>query len=114
MAVKDTTVRKYSMTLKKSSVKTLIQQLDDGLKARDYKVLLLLLTELDGYVPTGRRTRGDKYDPCNFTPIDIGEIARTLDCSKKKVKKSIETLLYYDIIEEGVNDTKGEGFRFTF
>lgn len=77
----------------------------------DYKVFLLLLTQLEGYaIPL----KGNYTDPMNFKIIDIKTMSDTIGISKKKVKKSIDDLCFEGILEEGSNDTIKKGYRFTF
>lgn len=42
------------------------------------------------------------------------EMSRTLDISKKKVKRSLEVLVNECIIEKGGTSTTKNGYRFTF
>ena len=85
------------------------------LTKKDYKVFLMLLTELNGY--DNNRRYDDNYDakdPMNFTKIDAEQIAKRLDMSKSDVKKSIKTLLHEGIIEKGDTSHIKNGYRFTF
>lgn len=84
---------------------------DDMLSKKDYKVLLCLFTELDGWAPSV--TRYTK-DPLNFKKIDIKAISQVLGIDKKEIKKSIRTLIEARIIECGDSDTLKDGYRFTF
>ena len=79
----------------------------------DFRVFLVLLTQLEGY-SMPKNLRADSKDPLNFKIIDIEAIADTLSLSKKKVKKSINYLQDEGIIEEGGNETVTSGYRFTF
>ena len=80
------------------------------LKKKDYQVLLVLFTELDGWSPGKRYTK----DPLNFKKLDISMISNTLRFDKKQVKKSLAVLLDEYIIEDGYSDTVKNGYRFTF
>lgn len=83
------------------------------LKKTDYRIFLMLLTELEGYsVPSGRRTT--RPDPCNFIKIDTEQIAEDLDLEETDVKKSIKKLLNEGIIEKGKTNSITNGYRFTF
>lgn len=82
-----------------------IASLDLGKK--DYKVLVVLFTQLDGW-------GGGTNDPLNYKKIDINSIAQTLSLKKKDVRASIDTLLDEGLIELGDNDTVRYGYRFTF
>jgi transposase len=86
---------------------------NEDLSKTDYKVFLMLLTELNGYSPS----KSDKYgenDPKIFTKIDTEQIAKHLDISEKKVKESIKTLKDQGIIEKGNTKNMKNGYRFTF
>ena len=79
----------------------------------DYRVFLVLLSQLEGYsVP--KTFHKNHKDPLNFKIIDIEAISELLYMSKKKVKKCIRYLHEEGIIEEGGNDTIKSGYRFTF
>ena len=86
---------------------------DTEYSKKDYKVLLILLSQLDGYTVPLKVTQNHK-DPLNFKILDIEKMADTLSMSKKEVKKSIEKLHDDGIIEKGSNDTIKNGYRFTF
>ena len=79
----------------------------------DFRVFLILLTQLEGY-SLPKNLRADHKDPMNFKMIDLGQISDTLNLSKKKVKKSINYLLDEGLLEEGYNETVSSGYRFTF
>ena len=86
---------------------------DNTLSKKDFKVLLLLFTQLDGYrTPFGYERSTN--DPLNFSIIDIKTISETLNMSKKTVKKCIDNIHYEGYIEKGSNDTISNGYRFTF
>lgn len=78
---------------------------------KDYRVLLCLFTELDGWAPSPKR---ETKDPKNFKKIDIKSIASKLNISKKDVKKSLKNLMDSNIIEDGSSDTISNGYRFQF
>ena len=79
----------------------------------ELRVILILLTQLEGYcVP--KTMHGSHKDPLNFKIIDIDTIADSLCLSKKKVKKCIEHIHDEGLIEEGSNETINSGYRFTF
>lgn len=83
------------------------------LNKKDYKVFLMLLTELDGYSkPKGNKI--DNPDPKNFTKVDAERIADKLDLGEDDVKKSIKKLLNEGIIEKGNTTNMKNGYRFTF
>ena len=83
------------------------------LNKKDYRVFLMLLTELDGYSAPKRRTYEDE-DPQNFTKIDSEQIADYLDMDESDVKKSIKKLINEGIIEKGNTPNMKNGYRFTF
>lgn len=81
----------------------------------DYRVLIMLFTQLDGYYCTYDSLNNNKYhDPKNFKKIDVEQIAKTLDMKKKDVKKSIHRLYDLYLIDSGDSDTVSDGYRFTF
>lgn len=83
------------------------------LNKKDYKVFIMLLTELNGYAPPKNRSITDS-DPLNFTKIDSEQIAEQLDMDESDVKKSIKKLLKEGIIEKGNTHNMKNGYRFTF
>lgn len=85
---------------------------DEIFSKTDYRVFLMLLTELDGFSPP--RNFREYKDPMNFKKIDKKRIAEQLCISKEKVDKAIETLRNYGIIEKGNGDSIKNGYRFTF
>lgn len=90
----------------------LLKDLDET----DYRVFLILLTQLDGFkLPLPGDTNCTTYkDPLNFKKIDVEQIANTLGIKKKEVKKSLELLYNLYLIEKGDNETVKNGYRFTF
>lgn len=84
-----------------------------NLSKKDLRVLLLLLTQLDGYVPP-KNQRSDTKDPMNFKKIDYKTLAETLNISKREVKSSVASLWNEEYLEQGSNDTVKDGYRFTF
>lgn len=87
--------------------------LNKELNKKDYKVFLMLLTELNGYSSPKSKIYDDK-DPCNFTKIDSEQIADCLELDESDVKKSIKKLLNEGIIEKGNTQNMKNGYRFTF
>lgn len=87
--------------------------LNEELSKKDYKVFLMLLTELDGY-SSSRARRSEDYDPLNFTKVDAEQMAKVLDMKKDDVKKSIKKLIQEGILEKGSNKNMKNGYRFTF
>lgn len=83
---------------------------NEELSKKDFRVLLCLFTELDGWKPGVYNTK----DPQNYKKIDIKTIAYSLCMNKKDVRHAIEKLLDCDIIEEGYSDTVSNGYRFCF
>lgn len=85
---------------------------DEDLSCKDYKVLLMLLSQLEGYSrPVNYK---EENDPLNFKRINPESIADALRIKKKDVKKSIQWLLELGYIEMGSNETIKNGYRFTF
>lgn len=84
---------------------------NQALNKKDYRVLLCLFTELNGWSanPTPRTK-----DPLNYKKIDISKIADVLNLKKKEVKDCIRTLIEAEIIEEGDSETIKSGYRFLF
>lgn len=82
---------------------------NENLSKTDLRVLLLLLTHLNGWSQRPRQ-----QDPLNFTKIDPEEMANTLGLTKKKVNESIGHLVDEDIIEKGRTSAMKNGYRFTF
>ena len=83
------------------------------LNKKDYKVFLMLLTELNGYSNPKNKLFDDK-DPQNFTKVDSEQIAEQLEMDESEVKKSIKKLLNEGIIEKGDTKNMKNGYRFTF
>lgn len=84
---------------------------NEELTKTDLRVVLFLLTELNGWSPP-KTTEG--IDPCNFKRIDEKKIAEKLYISKKDVKKSIKNLREMCIIEKGESNAVRNGYRFRF
>jgi hypothetical protein len=84
---------------------------NEELSKKDYKVLLMLLTQLNGWCmpPSGKGK-----DPMNYMKLDMESIANTLGLKKKEVKASIENIMDEYLIETGDSDTVINGYRFTF
>ena len=83
------------------------------LNKKDYKVFLMLLTELNGYSKPKNKTFDDR-DPNIYIKVDSEQIADHLDMDEKDVKKSIKKLLSEGIIEKGNTKNMKNGYRFTF
>ena len=86
---------------------------NDELNKKDYRVFLMLLTELNGY-SVNRKNYSEDKDPLNFTKIDSERIAKKLDMDESDVKKSIKKLLKEEILEKGNTQNMKNGYRFTF
>lgn len=82
-----------------------------GLDEDDYRVLLILFTQLNGY---RYNNNPNSKDPRNFKKIDAEKIGDTLEISKKRVKKSIRLLYNLGLLDKGDNDSVKNGYRFTF
>jgi len=84
---------------------------NQALSKKDYRVLLCLFTELNGWSadPLPRAK-----DPLNYKKIDISKIADVLNLKKKEIKECISTLIEAEIIEEGDSETIQNGYRFLF
>lgn len=91
----------------------IVEMAQDNLSKTDYKVLLLLLTELNGYSPP-KNYRIDTKDPENFSKIDKKRMAKKLGISKEKVEKSVNNLYNEGYIEKGNTNSIKNGYRFTF
>ena len=97
---------------RKQFVQRIVKEKDFSKK--ELRVVLLLLSSLNGYRPPESSYRGDKKDPANYKSINKKQIAKKLDMTKWDVESAIDKLLDYGIIEEGTNDTSKKGYRFTF
>jgi hypothetical protein len=86
--------------------------IDDKFSKDELRVILLLLTKLDGYKEPENYARAN--DPYNFKAISIKQISSTLDIKSKKVEKIIDYLVDEDVLEKGSNDSVKKGYRFTF
>jgi transcription initiation factor IIE alpha subunit len=87
--------------------------LNDELSKKDYRVFLMLLTELDGYsYPRGRVS--ENPDPHNYKKIDSEKIADELNMKESEVKDCIKKLRKEGIIEKGDTKNMKNGYRFTF
>lgn len=87
---------------------------DIYLDETDLRVLLVLLTELDGFDDTIHARGPVKEDPMNYKLIQPEVISDTLDIKNKEVKRSIKHLLKADILQKGDSETVRGGYRFTF
>lgn len=84
---------------------------DITLDEKDYRVIIFLMTELEGWALNPNYVTDD---PKNFKKIDIKKIARVTGMKKKDVKCSLDNLMRAGFIDEGVSDTVSKGYRFTF
>lgn len=94
---------------------------NENLVENDLRVICLLLTQLDGFryqkvyhMKDGSEKRSWNNDPKNFKNIDIKKMAKSLNISKKEVKKSLERLIDECILECGSSPTVKDGYRFLF
>lgn len=102
--------QQHNVSIPRDAIKNIAD--DVVLKKTDYKVLLVLLTMLDGWTPP---SKGSNYkDPLNFKIIDIDAISDFLDIPYKDVKKSIRKLIEYDYLEQGESESVSNGYRFKF
>lgn len=82
---------------------------DSLLDENDLRVLLILLTKLEGFdIESGCE------DPYNFTKVNSSTIANTLKLKEKDVKKSMKNLRKMGYIEKGSSPTVENGWRFRF
>lgn len=94
----------------------------DKFTTDEYRVLLMLFTQLDGFTNTTDETK--KIDPHNFKQIDIKQISENLGMKKKEVKRCIDSIYHTEIetntggsrymLDRGDNATVKDGYRFTF
>ena len=84
---------------------------NEELDKKQLRVILMLLTELDGCKE--EKTYSDN-DPANFKKVEADSIARTLGMKKSDVKCILEELVDLHIIQEGRSKTVKKGYRFTF
>jgi hypothetical protein len=99
----------YNVSIPKSSLMTIV--CNEDLKKNDYRVLMILFTELDGW---SEPKTGVSKDPQNFKQVDIKKISNLLNIDKKDVKKSLKILLNEFILDIGDTDKIKDGYRFTF
>jgi hypothetical protein len=85
---------------------------NDKLGKKDLRIVLFLLTELNGWKPSFYRN--NTPDPLNYKIIEKKRIADTLNMDVKDVKKSINTLVEVGILERGDSNSGKNGYRFTF
>ena len=83
---------------------------NENLSKKDLRVLMLLLTKLEGINPNQETYK----DRDNYIKISPGNIAKDLGLSKREVLNAIDNLLDEDIIQEGSSKTVKCGYRFTF
>lgn len=84
---------------------------NEAISKKDFRVLLCLFTQLDGWAPNAKKITND---PLNYKKIDVKAIASAINLDKKEVKKAINNLMDALIIEQGDSDTLKNGYRFTF
>lgn len=82
----------------------------DYMSKTDFRVCLVLFSELNGWDPSEKKSK----DPKNYKRIDVSSIASTLDLKKKKVEESIDRLVDFGILQKGSSDLIAKGYRFTF
>ncbi len=94
---------------------------NDSLTENDLRVVCLLLTQLDGFryekvyhMKDGKERRQWNNDPKNFKNIDVKRMAKSLNISKKEVKRALDRLKEECILDQGSNETVKDGYRFTF
>lgn len=108
---RNTYQQEHTVSIKRE--KLIEMAVDPVLSKKDLKVLIMLLSQLDGY--SMPKTNNPNFkDPLNFKKIDVRKIASTLEMDNKTVKKSIRKLHNEWYIEEGSNDTIKKGYRLTF
>lgn len=84
---------------------------NEKLDKKQLRVILVLLTEIDGWPE--EKTYNDN-DPYNFKKVNASQIAITLGLKKSDVKCILEELVDLHIIQEGRSNTVKHGYRFTF
>lgn len=87
---------------------------NEDLNKKDYKVFLMLLSQLTGYKAPEIQRENSSPDPLNFKRVDVRQIADSLDLKRKEVDTSIDNLFDQGYLEEGSNDVVTDGWRFTF
>ena len=87
--------------------------INPNLTKKDLRVLVLLLTQLDGFTQP-KVLRKDFMDPLNFKKIQYKRIAKTLNMEKRDVIDSVTNIWNEGYLEQGSNDTIEKGYRFTF
>ena len=87
---------------------------NESVYANDLRVLIFLLTELDGWNATRGYKKSESQDPLNYKAVNIKRIAKTLNMDKKDVKSSLKNLVYEGILEKGDSRSVEDGYRFTF
>ena len=89
--------------------------LNKGIELLEYRVLMLLMTELDGFADWERLMSPRPYnDPRNFRKISKGAIANSLGIEKSEVKKALSGLIEKHLVEKGSSSTCTNGYRLTF
>ena len=102
--------QKHNVSIPRDGIKDIAEDLD--LSKTDLRVMLVLLTELNGYSKDDNTT--SKPDPLNFKLIDMDSISDFLNIKHKEVKKSIRKFLDLGFIEKGSSESISCGYRFTF
>ena len=86
-----------------------------NIERKEYKVLMLLLTELDGFADWERLMSSRPYsDRRNFRKLSKSSIANTLQMSKTEVKDAIDGLIDKGLVEKGSSSTCKNGYRLKF
>ena len=100
----------YTVSIPKRELMNYIV-LNDELNKKELRVCLYLFTVLDGWQNS---SSGRSKDPENFKKIQASNIAKDLGYNKKDVKKVLDTLIDYGILEEGASNGTNNGLRFCF
>ncbi len=100
----------YTVSIPKRELMNYIV-LNDELNKKELRVCLYLFTVLDGWQNS---SSGRSKDPENFKKIQASNIAKDLGYNKKDVKKVLDTLIDYGILEEGDSNGTNNGLRFCF
>lgn len=110
---KNTYQQKHTVSVPRKELREYVAY-NPELNKKDYKVFLMLLTELDGYSNPKNRITFEDPDPKNFKKIDSEQMAEQLKLDESDIKKSLKKLLNEGIIEKGNNVNIKNGYRFTF
>ena len=87
---------------------------NEDMSKKEYKVFIMLLSQLTGYRPPEVDRSNSAPDPLNFKRVDERQIADSLNLKKKDVSEAIDQLFDYGYLEEGSNDSVSDGWRFKF